>query len=239
MPNVQDFLSLLRQNGLARKEKYQVNIFGPNVGPDMERDVSLLCEDASIPGVMLGTRSVRLNNLNVSRPATIDFMGQSSTFTFLLDGTWLARRYFDRWMEKIIDTNREVNEYINIIGRIEVISLAEEVSKEGNFSEKELYAVVLEEAFPKTISLLPVAYGSPGAMRMTVEFAFRRWKKKEVERTESQAPTTELSLPILSGNIRKNIPGKNSITSAAKNRFGSAVANRVGGFGGFGGGAEW
>jgi hypothetical protein len=181
MPNIQDFLSLVRQNGLARREKYQVNIFGPNIGTDMERDLSLLCEDASIPGLMLGTRSIRLNNLNIQRPATVNYMGESSTFTFLIDNTWLARRYFDAWMSKIITENREVAQYKDIIGRIEVISIAEVAdSATGDFSEKELYGVVLEEAFPKTISLTPVAYGSIGIIRMTVDFAFKRWVKKEV-----------------------------------------------------------
>ena len=210
MANITEFLSLVRQRGLARKEKYQVNIFGPNINGPVEKDISLLCEDASIPGVVVGTKSVRLHNLNVQRPLTIDYMGQSSTFTFLIDNTWAARTYFDSWISKIFDDSREVNQYIDIIGTIEVTAIAESSDASGVHSELNLYGVVLEEAFPKGLSLMPVSYGARDVHRLTVEFAFKRWKNKQVAgfQTATYDPTDTANSNRSLGNFFPNAVGE-------------------------------
>lgn len=191
MANITDFLALVRTRGLSFRQKYEVKIFGPNVNNGSERDISLLCEDASIPGVIVGTRTVRLHNLNVQRPSTIDYMGQSSTFTFLIDNAWTARSYFDTWIEKIFDTSREVNQYIDIIGTIEVVAVAETAYTDTNRDPLQLYGVVLEEAFPKGMSLMPVSYGANDVHRLTVEFAFRRWRRKDVRGFQALPPSTD------------------------------------------------
>ncbi len=184
MASVQDFIGLVRRKGLARIEKFQVNIFGPRIGSTLdEKDISLLCEEASIPGLTIGTRTARLHNLNIQRPSTIDYGGENAMFTFLVDGSWDVRKYFDKWMKTIVNDNREVNEYVNIIGGVQIIALHEgplvalEV-KEGQaeYREHTRYSVFLEEAFPKSMSPLSVAYGNPGLLRFTVSFAYKSWR---------------------------------------------------------------
>lgn len=202
MANITDFLALVRTRGLSLKHKYAVNILGPNINRGAEKDISLLCEDASIPGYVIGTRTVRLNNLNVRRPSTIDYMGKSSTFTFLIDNPWTARGYFDTWIDKIFSNSREVNQYIDIIGTIEVIAVAETGYTKTNREPKELYGVVLEEAFPTGVSLMPVAYNSIDVHRMTIEFAFKRWKKKQTPTDSPEMATPQgPGLPSIPSNI--------------------------------------
>lgn len=184
MGSVENFLSLVRNKGLARIEKFQVNIFGPNVVSTMdERDISLLCEEASIPGLVIGTRVARLHNLNIQRPSTIDYGGDSANFTFLVDGSWGVRRYFDRWMKLIISDSREINEYVNIIGGIEIRAIHEGSIDDtgltnGNtvYEEHTRYGVFLEEAFPRSMSMQPVSYGNPGIQRLNVSFAYKSWR---------------------------------------------------------------
>lgn len=186
MPSIQEFLSLVRNKNLARTEKFQVNVYGPNIDATVEKDyLSLLCEEATIPGLTIGTRTVRLHNLNIQRPSTIDYMGDNAQFTFLVDGGWTVRKYFDSWMEKIIGETREVNEYINIIGRIEVNAIHEgtlgnTVENTQEFEQHVRYGVVLEQAFPKSINVMPVSYANSGLHRLQVTFAFKNWRVNEL-----------------------------------------------------------
>lgn len=184
MGNVQDFIGLVRRKGLARIEKFQVNIFGPRIGSVAdEKDISLLCEEATIPGLTIGTRVARLHNLNIQRPSTIDYMGDSANFTFLVDGSWDVRKYFDKWMKMIVNDNREVKEYVSIIGGIEIYAIHEGSISElevkdgvGTYNEHKRYGVFLEEAFPRSMTLAPLSYGNPGILRLNVSFAYKSWR---------------------------------------------------------------
>lgn len=186
MPSIQTFLSEVQKRNIARTEKYQVNIFGPGVNPSVEPDLTLFCEEVSIPGLNIGTRTVRLHNLNVQRPSTIDYMGESASFTFLMPGDWTIRKYFDAWMNKIVNRNREVNDYLNIIGRIEVNAIHEgtlgtSVPVQQEFEQHIRYGVVIEEAFPKGMNVIPMSYSNPGFVRLQMNFAFKYWTVKQGE----------------------------------------------------------
>ena len=180
------------------RSKFEVNIFGPNnssVPRDM-RKLTLLCEEASIPGLNIATRTVRLHNLTVQRPATVDYVGDAQ-FTFLVDGAWQVRKYFDAWMQQVITINREVGEYDKITGRVEINAIhegtlspeASSVPLNQTFEQHNRYSVRLEQAFPKSIGPMPVSYGNPGLLRMQVTFAFKRWE------TNYQTTTNISSLP--------------------------------------------
>lgn len=181
MPSVQDFLNQVNKSGLARTDKFKVEIFHP-VGinmanlPEIGRTVSLFCEETTIPGLTIGTRNVRLHNLNVQRPATIDYGGDSANFQFLVDGSWDVRKYFDNWMKFIVDDTREVNEYVNIIGTVRVMAIHEGMDT-GSYSEDMKYGVQLEEAYPTSIGLMPVAYSNTFIHRLNVTFAYKYWTK--------------------------------------------------------------
>lgn len=190
MPSIEEFLSLVRTKNIARTEKFEVKIFGPNINPTVEKDyLTLLCEEASIPGLNIGTRTVRLHNLTVQRPRTIDYMGESASFTFLVDGEWKVRNYFDTWMQKIIKPNREVANYPDIIGRIEINALHEgtlsdnvaNIPAQQTWEQHVRYGVLLEEAFPKGINVMPMSYSNSGLQRVQINFAFKYWKINPIQ----------------------------------------------------------
>jgi hypothetical protein len=128
MPSITDFLSLVRQKGLARTEKFSVQITGPEtIGKTNE--ISLLCESVAIPKYDIGTKVARINNLNIQRPSTVEFgggaAGEGATLVFFMDSNWDAKRYFDDWMNKLVDRNRLVGEYINSTGTIDINAIHE------------------------------------------------------------------------------------------------------------------
>jgi len=180
MPSVQDFISEVKKSGLARTDKFKVEIFHPTGIPltntlEIGKTVSLFCEEATIPGLTIGTRNARLHNLNVQRPATIDYGGDSANFQFLVDGSWNVRKYFDSWMSYIIGNTREVTPYKNIIGAVQVMAIHEGMET-GEYAEVVKYGVQLEEAYPISMGLMPVAYSNTFIHRLSVTFAFKYWK---------------------------------------------------------------
>jgi hypothetical protein len=102
IPTLQDFIALVRQNPFSRVDRFLVNFGMPkalaNTNSETVRNMSLLCEEASIPGRTIGTRTLRINGLNEQRAHTMDFMGDSIKFTFLVNVEWKIRTFFDMWM---------------------------------------------------------------------------------------------------------------------------------------------
>ena len=123
-----NFRAETRKRDFARSHRFEVQIIPPQnlMGDDGKRvpggqrmathltsagrsanHLSLFVEDAMIPGILLGTRPVRINNLNEQRASAIDFGGDSITFTFLVDATWAAKDFFGDWMRGIISKEPE------------------------------------------------------------------------------------------------------------------------------------
>lgn len=182
MPSVQDFMAVVKQKGLARTEKFRVQITAPNSVTSMsnaQQTVNLFCEEASLPGITIGTKQARIHNLSIQRPSTVDYGGDAISLTFLVDGSWDVKKYFDTWMDKIIDRNREVAEYLNIIGTLEIHAV-HEGSITGvpatAYQENTRYAVRLREVFPKSMQVMPMAHGTIGIHRLNMQFAYKYWE---------------------------------------------------------------
>jgi hypothetical protein len=185
MPSITDFLSLVRQKGLARTEKFSVQISrsGGNI-LSSERDISLLCESVAIPKYDIGTKVARINNLNIQRPSTVEFgggaAGEGAILVFFMDSDWATKRYFDDWMNSIVDRNRLVGEYIKSIGTIDINAIHEgplTASDTTTYEEHTRYSVKLVEAFPIHMRVTEMAHSAIGIHRLTVTFAYKYWEE--------------------------------------------------------------
>lgn len=129
-PTLQDFLSLVKSRNLARAERFFVN-FGPPAGlissfGEKFRDMTLLCEDAALPGKSIGTRTLRINGLNEQRAHTADYMGDSITLQFFVDTDWTPRVIMEKWLELCVDPAQNGNEvgwYDDYVGNITLHAL--------------------------------------------------------------------------------------------------------------------
>lgn len=197
--SIESFLTLVRNKGLARTEKFSVKFLPPKAISSLEGEMlTLLCEEAAFPGKTIITRQAKIHNLNIQRPSTVDFSGESAQFSFIMDSEWKVKSFFDRWMDDIIGTSREVAPYSSIAGSVEISAIHEgplgllpgqdslpanerEVDgdrlEELNTAYKETirYKVTLEKAYPKTMNLMPMSYGSPGIHRLSIGFTFKYW----------------------------------------------------------------
>jgi hypothetical protein len=181
MSSVSNFISELNKYGVARSEKFKVEIVPPPAIQNqltVIRNIPFFCESVDVPGLNIITRPAKIHNLNIQRPSTIDYMGDGINLTFLVDGSWNIKKFFDAWTDIIVDRNREIGEYKNIVGTVTIHNLHESNTSATGSEHKETvnYKVKLIDAFPKNISPLPAGYGNVGVHRLNVLFTYKYWQ---------------------------------------------------------------
>lgn len=187
MPRFQDFLSHVRQTGLARANRFYVD-FHPPVKAGRSETLTLLCEEAIFPGKKIDTRTLRINALSEQRAHTADYLGKEVTFRFLVDNPWTARAFISEWMNIAVDPvlstdgSREVGYYRDYIGQVNIFALAPTLDKEQSAkttsypAEKKIFEIQLFEVWPTAISSQPTGNAMEGYHRLSVTFAFKWWE---------------------------------------------------------------
>lgn len=168
--NITDFITRVRETDFARSSRFEVRFLTPGVigvGGDT-KEISLMVEDGVFPGILVGTRPVRLNNLNEQRANVIDFGGDAITFTFLVDTTWLAKRFFQDWMTSIVNpVSRYLSYPSEYYSNITLVSLNQ---KDEVIAEWEII-----DAFPRSMAPISVSATNSEVLRMPVTFAYKKW----------------------------------------------------------------
>lgn len=172
--NLNDFKSQVFTKDLARANRFEIQINKPGIlGTPIDelKTITLLAEDVMLPGIMLGTKPFRFNNLNEQRAHLIDYMGDSVTFTFLVDTEWSIRNFLEDWTQSIISPNKRYVEYpTEYYSEIEITSL--------DRGDNEIAGWTLYEAFPRSIAPAQFTSGSPDPVRQPCTFSFTRWERK-------------------------------------------------------------
>lgn len=125
-PSLTDFLSFVRYNALARQERFNATFYWGANNEDKYK-LSLLCEQATLPGKTVNTRNLRINGLNEQRAETLDYMGDSITLQFFVDTDYTVKNYMDAWMNACVSTverGKEVGFYSNYAKPIDLSVLA-------------------------------------------------------------------------------------------------------------------
>jgi hypothetical protein len=188
---IEKFRAETRKRDFARSHRYEVTIIPPGNGfkgddgiqgqekgqtmashttsaGNSARHLSLFVEDAMIPGILLGTKPIRLNNLNEQRANAIDFGGDSLTLTFLVDSSWTAKDFFGDWMRGIVNkTSREIAFPSNYYGKLEITALDNQ--------DQIVAKWILEDVFPRSVAPIQMSSGNTQVVRMPVTFAYKRW----------------------------------------------------------------
>jgi hypothetical protein len=188
IPNLQDFISLARNNAFARRNRFLVEFFPPTgtgVIPNQQNVIGMLCEEANFPGKSIETRSLRINALTEQRAHFVDYKNKEITFKFIVDTTWQAKTFFDLWMSKAINPMvqgeakpREVGYYHDYVGVVNIFSLNPIFQTDSTQNvEVPLYGVKLREAWPVMLEQQNMASGAEGYHRLTVGITFKWWEE--------------------------------------------------------------
>jgi hypothetical protein len=174
--NINDFVSQVKKTDLARSNRFEAMFLPPPIlqghsttQGDSPKLISMMVEDAMFPGMLLGTRPFRVNNLNEQRANVIDFGGDSITFTFLCDTSWTAKDFFGDWMREIVDpTARYVRYPEEYYSEIDLVSL--------NNQDNVIAHWKITDAFPRSIAPITVSSTNAQVLRMPVTFAYKKWE---------------------------------------------------------------
>lgn len=174
--NINDFLAQIRKTDFARSSRFEVTFLPPPFMTDHRTSqgnspkvISMLVEDALFPGMLVGTRPLRINNLNEQRANVIDFGGDAITFTFLCDTSWSARDFFGDWMRKIVNPySRYVSYPADYYSEIDIVSLNNEDNVIAHWK--------IHDAFPRSIAPISASATNSEVLRMPVTFAYKRWE---------------------------------------------------------------
>lgn len=139
--------------------------------PETTRHLSLLCENAEMPGKSLLTEKVKIYGPGFQVPYLADY--KDINLTFLCTNNFSERKLFDRWIEAIIpsDTNNPrfpKGASSRYLSDITITQYDESVNR--------IYAVQLVDSFPTAIAPQQLAWNDDGFQRLTVNFSYQRYK---------------------------------------------------------------
>ena len=175
--SLRNFRTEINRRGVASPNRFEVTFplplgLGPGFSGITQNDtrlVSLFCEVSGLPQQSIGIRNQRIYGPVYPRPFAVDYGGDGITMTFLLDQQMNVKGFFDAWISKIVDPLQYFVYYHSTYKTNITIS---QLDKKDNSS----YAVVLEDAFPRNVSLLELNSGTQNqAHHLNVTFVYRRW----------------------------------------------------------------
>ena len=195
MPSaLENFISQIRTSGVARPNRFSVEIYSPECmikskldgGSEIPQLINLYCQTASFPGQNIGVKDLRITGPTYKRPVNIDYGGEGITLTFLVDGKFNVKSFFDVWMHKIIDPyqfhvnyDSEDTAYTTSIVINQINEVEFPVARGTGFRQTTLetrpYQIILENAFPRNIGMMELDQSSQStAHKMSVTFAYRK-----------------------------------------------------------------
>lgn len=172
--SINDFKSaILRNKGLARPNRFSIEITGVPGRNFNTRDLSFLCESVNLPGKQINT--FEYDN-GTRRPIKIPtgYIEDDVTMVFNLTNNYLVKNVLDDWMKSIInvDTYLLASEENNYKKDIRINQLDENNSI--------IYTAHLEKAYPITINSIELDSNAESAIqKVTAVFTYNKINYKK------------------------------------------------------------
>jgi hypothetical protein len=173
-----------KRGGLAKQNRFQV-IFTPPQGGLLSgagiigaltsggglkslindpRDISMLCENVTLPGRQIATLDYIAEKQSVKVPYS--FINEDVTCTFLLTNDYYMKTMFDGWLEQVFD-DQKYN------AKFKKDFTSDVVIQQLNNKDVPIYGVRLENAFPTTVAGITLDNNSESAVqKLTVTFSY-------------------------------------------------------------------
>lgn len=167
MTTLNSFISSVKNNGLARQNRFTVDIGKPAGMSDIYNQlniVQLFCEQAVLPGI--ATATVPIRTFGETREMVYDKTFEAITLTFLVDTKMLVKKWFDEWMDVII------NPTTKLIGYHDQYAV-EMTIRIQDLENNNTYECKLFEAYPKSIQAITLDNNSKDVMKLSVTFVYK------------------------------------------------------------------
>ena len=137
----------------------------------ISRYLSFQCEAAELPGKSLQTADVKYYGPTFKLPYQQQY--NDTSLTFLCTNDFYERKLFELWNTKIVNPNTnnlyfQEDQKYNYKTNIVIIQYDETI--------REIFKVVLEDAFPVSIAPQPLSWSDDSFHRLTVQFAYTKYR---------------------------------------------------------------
>ena len=185
MALINDFISTVKTNGLARTNRYAVTFSTPaGVDATALRDTILFCDQVQLPGVNYSTTQNR--TYGEFREVPYEKIYDNISMSFYVDKDMRVKKLFDQWVSSISNpVTRTYNFYKSYVTNMTI-----EVQ---DIQDKTSYTVTLYECYPKSIGSVQLDYASKDVMKLTVNMQYKYW--------ESDTTTTLNDNQVISTNL--------------------------------------
>jgi hypothetical protein len=130
----------------------------------------MLCTSATLPGRQITT--FETSDRDASRKIPYGYMDMEVNCTFLLTEDYYMKTIFDNWMQVVFNTSDYHPAYKDdFVADVRIQQL--------NKRNRPIYGVVLEAAYPVSISDIVLDNGAEGATSsFTITFAYDKWEQE-------------------------------------------------------------
>lgn len=182
---VQNFVQEVSSRGLARQNRFQVEISQVDFWPGGDsRILTLLCQSASLPGATIAVKKQTLFGPEYVRPGNINY-GDTLQLSFLCDNDMWVRTVFDLWMHRVINTAEFTVNFKDQYARDIIIKQLDE-------SENTTYAVKLVDAFPVQMGAMALNQSALDRFHiLPVTFSYRYWETDKITNSEVFEPLVD------------------------------------------------
>ena len=202
--DLSNFLASVGTRGLARVNRFEVNIFPPKallglvsqgVGRSSEEEAqlsSLFCEVTNFPPINLTVKPFKIFGPSYQRPITSEYGGDGMSMTFHMDREMKLKRFFEDWIENIVRRDDfTVNYQDSYATTIKIKQLDEQ--------ENVTYEIELIEAFPRSMTLVDLNNSAQNQThRLNIIFAYRYWRRTDIQDSIQIVPKVSFQTqPIL------------------------------------------
>lgn len=194
--NLANFQSQVKTKGLARVNRFEVLIKPPriagNINSENSRLVSLFAEVSNFPPLNISVRPLKINSgPSYQRPVGSEYGGDGISMNFHVDRSMKVKRFFDDWMEKIVDRDSyEVSFQETYRSEITINQLDER--------DQITYGIDLIEAFPRSMNLMELNNSAQNQThRLNIIFAYRYWRRTDTNLKNFQPIIGLSTLPVI------------------------------------------
>lgn len=169
---LEQFIGKVRSEGLLSANHFYVMISPKFAWESRADDIMMMCDSINLPSQTAASTDVRIFGEFREHPY-LQMYGTLSA-TFIVDRNMKVRRFFETWMNQIVDKNtRTVGYYYDYASTIDIFVTDK--------NAKVVYAIKCHEVFPKVLGDIRLDYASKEVMRMPVEFAMKYWERIPVD----------------------------------------------------------
>ena len=184
------FLGLIGSNGLARKNRYRVQVegLGPNKAirkvPNLDlASLNLMCESIAFPAQNLRSTPDSLR-FGPEREQVQGVTYGEITASFICSTDMREKLFFEAWHKIVFNQDSwEVNYYNQFIGSMRIT--------QDDRKDDAAYAVKLFEVYPKTITQMDVGYAQNDIYQsLSIEFQYHKWREVDTRKAKGNYRTS-------------------------------------------------